>query len=90
MGAGNHSLFNTAVGEPSSGVEAVQPTGISYTKPWSACRRLFRDDRAVTTTEYAVMLGIIVMAAILGFSNFAERLEQVYLRIDDELIAASG
>ncbi len=66
-------------------MEVVQPAGTSYAKLWSACRRLFREDQANTTTEYTVMVAIIIVAIFFGLSSFSDRLEEIYAQIDSGL-----
>lgn len=57
-------------------------------KIWFLGRLFLREEDGPTATEYAVMLGIIVVAAITGFSTFADGVGGLYVVLADAMDSA--
>ncbi len=51
----------------------------------AATARFLCDESGPTATEYAVMLAVIVVAAIVGLSTFGDGVEGLYVAIDSAL-----
>ena len=51
----------------------------------SAVFRLFRDRRAVTALEYALIAGIIVATVVVGFTNLSNAISNQFNNIGSNL-----
>jgi Flp pilus assembly pilin Flp len=66
-----HSNLQHSVHTP---VEAAQPSGFlhRFVGNGASLRRFLRDDRGMTTIEYAVLLAVIVVGSITLWTNFSQ------------------
>ncbi len=61
-------------------------TGVST----HALCRLWRDESALTSTEYCLLLAVVSLTAVLAFGDFSTELQTVANRTSDELERVSG
>jgi pilus assembly protein Flp/PilA len=54
----------------------------------STVLRFCREDDGPTAAEYAVMLAVIIVAAIVGLSTFGDGVHGLYVEISDALTLA--
>ena len=57
---------------------------------WASLRRLLKDCRAANAMEYALMLGMIVLAAIGAFQALGDSVDQSYDMVSSHLQAATS
>jgi len=55
-----------------------------------ALYRLWRDESALTSTEYVLLLAVVSLTAVLAFGNFSTELQTVANHTSDELERVSG
>ncbi len=51
---------------------------------------LWRDEDATTTTEYALLLGVLVIGSVVAFGQLGDSVESVAVRGTDALEEATG
>ncbi len=52
---------------------------------WTAGRNFCREDDGPTSAEYAVMLAVIIVAAIVGLQTFGDGVRGLYVEISGAL-----
>lgn len=52
-------------------------------RPSVACRRVARECSGQGTTEYAILVGVLVLMAIVAVTAFRGRLQELWTQISD-------
>lgn len=52
--------------------------------------RFFADDNAVAATEYAILLGLIVVAAVGAIGGVGQKVDGVFTTLDQGVSGAAG
>lgn len=60
----------------------------AWSKARGAVGRLLRNDDGPTSAEYAVLLAVIVVAAIVGLGTFGDGVHGLYVEISSALTLA--